>query len=85
MNSRAARSIHVCGIILILTAIGIPLIAESGVSSRWIPGLLLSAVCLKGLLIGEVFMGLATAPARWRWLVPGWLLSTLALIAMLRG
>jgi len=44
--------------------------------------LLLASILLKGQLVADYFMGLKTVRSPWRWMVTGWLLFILGMIAL---
>lgn len=76
-NAEQAYSIRPCTLIyIVLMALTVVtwMIGRAGLSGLDISLLVLSFALIKGLLIGDYFMGLKTAHGFWRWTIIIWLL-----------
>jgi cytochrome c oxidase subunit IV len=58
------------------------MIGKAGYSGLVISGLVLGVALIKGVLIGDYFMGLKTVYSAWRWLIIAWLVIPASLIAI---
>lgn len=57
-------------------------IGKAGYSGLSISAMVLALALIKGVLIGDYFMGLNTLSSAWRWLIIIWLLVPASLIAI---
>ena len=57
-------------------------VGKEGMGGTTIVWLLLLSILLKGQLVADYFMGLKGVRFPWRWMVTGWLLFILGMIAL---